>query len=118
VEEFGKDKTGSTKTSGCDYPARHAVGGFGNILRGLFDIQVTAKSLKLSPHLFPDIEEIKLKVPIYFGSKQAYLSVVKRGMNIKGVTVDGKDYKNYTNERVELVYEELSLVSEVCIYYR
>ncbi|GEM_PF-5743282 len=117
VEEFGKDKTGSAKTAGCDYPARHAVGGFGNILRGLFDIQVTAKSMKLRPHLFPDIDEIKLKVPIYFGTKQVYLKVVKRGTDIKRVTINGKNSQTHTDDRMELTYEELSPVSEVSIYY-
>lgn len=116
VEEFGKDKSGSTKTAGCDHPARHAVGGFGNVLRGLFDIQVTAKGLKLRPHIFPDIEEIKLKVPIYLGTKQVYLSVIKNERDIKGITVDGKDYKNHTNDRVKLDYGELSPISEVSLY--
>ncbi len=117
VEEFGKDKTASTGTSGCDHPARHAVGGFGNILRGLFDIQVTATSLKLRPHIFPDIEEMKLKVPIYFGTKQVFLNVVKKGTDIKRVTINDKSNQTHTCDRVELTYEKLPPISEVSLYY-
>lgn len=38
-------------------------------------------------------------------------------MDIKGVTVNGKDYESYTNYWVELDYEELLPISEVNIYY-
>lgn len=91
----------------CDHPLHFHHGAFGNTLRGLLGIQVRAEGLEFMPRVFPDVKEIDLKEPIYFGDKEIYVSV-KNGKRITKVTVDGKNSGNFTDEKVLLRYNDFS----------
>ncbi|MHB9035717.1 MAG: glucosidase family protein [Armatimonadota bacterium] len=67
VEEFGRDRDGKTGTSGCGHPLRASAGGFGNILRGFFDLQVFADRIEYRPLLPKGTGRVETTIPARWG---------------------------------------------------
>ena len=73
--------------------------------RGLFEYLYTADGLTLIPHIPGGITELQQMDPVRFGAKRLYLAVSGAGA-IREVTVNGKRWKRFTAERIELPYAE------------
>lgn len=67
VEEFGRDRDGKTGTTGCSHPLRASAGGFGNILEGMFDLQVYADRIEYRPLFLRGTGRVETLIPARWG---------------------------------------------------
>lgn len=108
--EYGKSAPGHP--SGCiDIFGINGAG-----LRGLFEYEYKADRLILRPHLFDDITEYQQLKPVRFGDKKIYLKVIKKGNNIQRVNINGKEYEEFNQRQIDLVYDKFADESEVIIH--
>lgn len=118
VEDFGRDKDALSGTAGCNHPARHAVGGFGNILRGFLDVHAKADTLELRPHIFPDIEVLTLKIPIRWNKKEIFVKIINAERKlVKDIKVNGISCSLFRGDRISLPFSVLPAVATVEIVY-
>ena len=84
------------------------------LLRGIFEYEYTADTLKLTPHLPACIQCLSQKVPIFWGGKELYISCAN-GAAITGLTIDGRPADCFDDGCVWLRFDDLAQVSSVCI---
>ncbi len=70
VEEFGRDRDGKTGTTGCNHPLRASAGGFGNILRGFFDLQVYSDRIEYRPLFLTGTGRVETRIPVRWGDSE------------------------------------------------
>lgn len=85
----------------CDHPIISQQGACGNALRGLLGVQPRHDGLKLVPRLFPSVETIDLRRPIYYGDSEIYVSI-RNGDCISEVLLDGRPIDTFTAEAAML----------------
>lgn len=84
------------------------LGAFGNFLRALLGIHIRHDELELSPMLPPEVERLRLKVPIHVGGREVYLDIRNTGAGtIRGATVDGRALEIDDSMKVRLRFEEM-----------
>lgn len=71
--------------------------------RGLFEYLYGAEKLTLVPHIPASITELQQMDPVRFGAKRLYLAVFGSGA-IRAVTINGRPWKEFTADRIELPY--------------
>jgi hypothetical protein len=73
--------------------------------RGLFEYLYQADRLILIPHIPAGITELEQMDPVRFGDKRLYVAVFGSGP-LRRVTVNGREWKHFTPEAIELPYAE------------
>jgi hypothetical protein len=73
--------------------------------RGLFEYLYKADRLTLIPHIPSGIAELQQMDPVRFGEKRLYLAVFGTGP-LRGVRVNGRKWKHFTPESIDLPYDE------------
>ena len=108
VANFGQYKGANVfDRQPCDHPIHFQHGANGNPLRGMLGIQPRHDGILLTPRIFPDIEQIDFKQPVYYADREIYISI-RNGARIKRVTVNGTAIKDFDDETVMLKHEHLS----------
>jgi len=74
--------------------------------RGLFEYLYKADRLTLIPHVPDSIAELQQLDPVRFGRKRLYLAVFGRG-SIRRVTVNGRAWKTFTGQSIDLIHDRL-----------
>ena len=55
------------------------LGAFGNFLRAILGIGIAHGALEVSPVLPPEVEQLRIKVPIRVAGREIYLDIVNKG---------------------------------------
>jgi hypothetical protein len=76
------------------------------MIRGLFEYLYRADGLTIVPHIPAKITRLEQHFPIRFGLKRFYLATAGQG-KITGVSVNGKSWKDFTSQTVQLPYEQV-----------
>ncbi len=76
------------------------------MVRGLFEYLYRADGLTIVPHIPAKITRLEQHFPIRFGLKRLYLATAGQG-KITGVSVNGKPWKDFTAQIVQLPYEQV-----------
>ena len=74
--------------------------------RGLFEYLYRADGLTLIPHIPDGITELEQMDPVRFGDKRLYLAVFGAGP-VRSVLINGRKWKRFTAESIDLPYEEM-----------
>lgn len=104
---YGANKASQWPERGHDSYSVTCAGSFGMLFRALFDLQVSADSLEVSPRLPLACEHLKTKAPIYYGGKTIYFSIRNGKGVIRSVKLNGKSYQRHDGARLRLPYEIL-----------
>lgn len=81
-------------------------------MRGLFEYLYDANGLTLVPHVPDSITELQQLDPVRLGDKQIFVSIAGRGA-ITSVKVNGRRWRSFTADRVELPYQKTPSVAQV-----
>ncbi|OGV50995.1 MAG: hypothetical protein A2017_14045 [Lentisphaerae bacterium GWF2_44_16] len=106
MDNFGTEFPGSynPEEKGVAYIDGFAVYGAG--LRGLFEYQYMSDELILYPHVFDDISEYAQNMPVYFGKKKIYPSILNTGKPaISSVKLNGVPIASFSEKAVNLRYD-------------
>ncbi|MDD5704613.1 MAG: hypothetical protein PHR35_01710 [Kiritimatiellae bacterium] len=76
-------------------------------VRGLFDYEYRADRLILRPRVPGSIARYVQKVPVRFGAKSIRIACINNGPEIRSVTVNGRELDVKTQDRIDLLYEDL-----------
>lgn len=92
-------------------------GAFGGLLRGLFEVEYFASSVKLIPHIPPEAEHFQQFAPYRWGSKKLYCHIKNAGSKTVKVTVNGQPY-DITGNGAVIKYSDLSGENAEIIFER
>jgi hypothetical protein len=84
------------------------------LMRGVFEYEYAANSLKLTPHLPPSLQSLAQHAPIYWGGKEIYISC-SNGAEITGLTIDGRPAGTFDEDSAWLDFDGLAQSSVICI---
>ncbi len=77
------------------------------MMRGLFEYLYGAQTLTLVPHIPPGITRLEQHDAARWGTKRIYLATAGSG-KITGVKVNGEAWKEFSDDRVVLKYDDLA----------
>ena len=87
--DYGKSYIGPGNPDAVGVYYVDGFGTFGSLLRGLFEVNYTASSVGLIPHLPPEMSEYRQNVPYRWGAKLIYPEVMGKGSKIVSASVNG-----------------------------
>ena len=82
-------------------------------IRGLFDFEYQSDRLILRPRIPGSITRYSQKQPVRFGDKKIFISCLNGGPKVESVKVNGKDRRVDRRDRVDLLFDELPMNTEV-----
>jgi hypothetical protein len=111
--QYGANKGLQWPERGHESYSVTCAGAFGMLFRALFDLQVTADSIVVSPQLPRECEHLTTKAPVLYGGKTINFSVHNGEGPIASVKLNGKGYDQHTERRISLPYRILAADNRV-----
>jgi hypothetical protein len=102
--KYGADKAAQWPERGRDTYSVTCAGSFGMLFRALFDLQVAADSLQVSPRIPLECALLKTRAPICYAGKKVYLDITNGKGPIRRVFLNGKPYSQHSAQLVTLPY--------------
>lgn len=107
--QYGANKASQWPERGHISYSVTCAGSFGMLFRALFDLQVFADTLEVTPRLPLACEHLRTKAPVYYGGKRIYFSIRNGEGAIRSVRLNGKSYARHNGASVRLPHEILEV---------
>ncbi len=107
--KFGSDVYQPNQPVNLTYDAFGPAAAF---IRGLFEYRYDAQNLTLALHIPPGLSRVEQRFPIRFGAKRLYLATTGTGP-VTAVRVNGKRWKAFDAQSVQLAYDGLPDIAAV-----
>jgi hypothetical protein len=105
--QYGANKGRQWPERGHDTYSVTCAGSFGMLFRALLGLQVSAECLEASPSIPLDCARLKTRAPVYYAGKRVYFDIRNGAGPIRHVSLNGKAYRQHTEQQVSLPYRIL-----------